>query len=443
MLHGNPAVDIYSGLKLAAGGELGIGVGEEEWGSGEREVLEDFARRTEGLVDLVVSRFGEPPATDDIDSKSRAADNSKSAEGVELPPWEGSGKLPGSADGVAFSGVGAISRASIRDISSWVEWLYTYGENAYGVNDNPLTAHKRKRRRGRSALANGNVRPENLTTKPAAKVHGNSSLATNHVPPSIMFKVNRSLDEATEAVATSKQDTNASASQNGTPKDSETSSYGTETLVKYLTLGYGSVWGPSSRSSSQNPTTTQPVIESRQGDTVNDSHADRADLPDDKKPELKYVEPDPEPSPSEAETFVQARSKTIGHFLIGLKGDLENDRDTDDDEEDPGARTLLRTLNVELPEPKKANDNANGETRGHDSSRPSLFRFDSTDSVNRSVVRSEGNSSSKRYRKLRVIVYMVCPICPVSTMFIHIILMHSRSTNPSSSPSSSSSRHHL
>jgi hypothetical protein len=42
LLHGNPIVDIYNGVKLAAGGELGIGVGEEEWGSGEREVLEDF-----------------------------------------------------------------------------------------------------------------------------------------------------------------------------------------------------------------------------------------------------------------------------------------------------------------------------------------------------------------------------------------------------------------
>lgn len=33
LLHGNPAVDIYNGVKLAAGGELGIGVGEEDWGS--------------------------------------------------------------------------------------------------------------------------------------------------------------------------------------------------------------------------------------------------------------------------------------------------------------------------------------------------------------------------------------------------------------------------
>ena len=52
-------MDIYGGIKLAAGGELGMGVGEEEWGSGEREVLEHFQSRTEGLVDLMVSRFGD------------------------------------------------------------------------------------------------------------------------------------------------------------------------------------------------------------------------------------------------------------------------------------------------------------------------------------------------------------------------------------------------
>ncbi|KAI9779667.1 MAG: hypothetical protein M1835_004642 [Candelina submexicana] len=410
-LHGNPAVDIFSGLKLAAGGELGIGVGEEEWGSGEREVLEDFARRTEGLVDLVVSRFGEPPATDKIDPKSLTPDNLQSTEGIERPQWEGSGNLPGSADGVVFSGVGAISRTTLHDISSWVQWLYTYGEDAYGVSDNPHTAMKRKRRRGRSALAYGKSRvsnPDGSTAKSGVKVHENRSLPPSHIPPSIMSKANKSLDTATEAVSTSKQDVSAYRSQNPALKGSETSAYGTETLVKYLTLGYGSVWGPSSRSSSQNPTTTNRITEPSQGDNVKKPNEVGANHAEDKKPELEHVEPDPEQSPGEEETFVQARSKTVGHFLIGLKGDLEDDRDTNDEEEDSGNRTFLRTLNVELPEPKNST-NGKGENQGSHSTRPSLFRFDSTDSVNRSVIRSEVNTSSKRHRKLRVIVYMHQP----------------------------------
>ncbi|KAG8428119.1 hypothetical protein J3459_006063 [Metarhizium acridum] len=58
MLHGNPARNIFGGINIAASGELGVGVGEEDRGSGEREVLEGLVGRIEGLVDLVVSKFG-------------------------------------------------------------------------------------------------------------------------------------------------------------------------------------------------------------------------------------------------------------------------------------------------------------------------------------------------------------------------------------------------
>lgn len=58
-LHGNPARSVYRGINVAASGELGVGVGEEERGSGEREVLEGLVGRIEGLVDVVVSKFGE------------------------------------------------------------------------------------------------------------------------------------------------------------------------------------------------------------------------------------------------------------------------------------------------------------------------------------------------------------------------------------------------
>ena len=46
-MHGNPATSLYGGIKVAACGELGMGVGEEERGSGEREVLEGFVGRIE------------------------------------------------------------------------------------------------------------------------------------------------------------------------------------------------------------------------------------------------------------------------------------------------------------------------------------------------------------------------------------------------------------
>ncbi|GME53405.1 Vacuolar fusion protein [Neofusicoccum parvum] len=155
LLHGNPAADIYPAVKLAAGGELGMGVGEEEWGSGEREVFEDFTSRTEGMLDMVVSRFGEPHPALQKESK-----NIVPAEDEE--PWMGAGRCPEAADGVIFSGIGAISRSSVRDISSWMQWLYTYGDHAYGVKENP-SSDRRKRRRQRDRIADEQAQPDSDT----------------------------------------------------------------------------------------------------------------------------------------------------------------------------------------------------------------------------------------------------------------------------------------
>ena len=77
MLHGNPATSVFAGIKIAACGELGIGVGEEERGSGEREVLEGFVERTEGLVDLVVSKFGPSDVELDADSPTKEEEASE------------------------------------------------------------------------------------------------------------------------------------------------------------------------------------------------------------------------------------------------------------------------------------------------------------------------------------------------------------------------------
>jgi len=141
LLHGNPAADAFGGLKLAGGGELGFGVGEEEWGSGERDVLEDLVRRTDGLVDMVVSRFGEPAA-------AIASDDSLLPESEALP-WMGRGSQPMASDGVIFSGVGLIGRSSLRNVSLWMRQIYTYGEHAYGVRDNPLREKRKRKWRNR------------------------------------------------------------------------------------------------------------------------------------------------------------------------------------------------------------------------------------------------------------------------------------------------------
>jgi hypothetical protein len=143
MLHGNPARDIFGGINVAASGELGVGVGEEDRGSGEREVLEGLVSRVEGLVDLVVSRFG----PEDIEPES-----SKSSK-TEVEPWLGSGKEPRAEDGAIFLGTGALSRKSLRDVTNWVEDLYTWGEHAYGIIESPTSTRRARGKKSSSKAA--------------------------------------------------------------------------------------------------------------------------------------------------------------------------------------------------------------------------------------------------------------------------------------------------
>lgn len=59
MFYGNFIWVVFGGINVVGFGELGFGVGEEEWGSGEWEVFEGLVGWIEGLVDLVVFKFGE------------------------------------------------------------------------------------------------------------------------------------------------------------------------------------------------------------------------------------------------------------------------------------------------------------------------------------------------------------------------------------------------
>ncbi|KAF2863941.1 hypothetical protein K470DRAFT_209514, partial [Piedraia hortae CBS 480.64] len=129
MLHDNPAAELLGGIKLGGGGELGFGVGEEDMGSAERAVLQDLVHRTEGLIDVVVSRFGEAEAS-----------------GKESLPWLGSGRQPSSADGVVFCGVGAISRIDVGKMSLWIQQIFTDGELAYGIRQDPHRERRKRRR---------------------------------------------------------------------------------------------------------------------------------------------------------------------------------------------------------------------------------------------------------------------------------------------------------
>ena len=360
LLNGNPAVDIYNGLKLAAGGELGIGVGEEEWGSGEREVLEDFIERTEGLVDLIVSRFGDQPPDDN--ARMKAA--SQPVESGLQTTWLGSGSHPRASDGVIFSGVGAITRSSAKSISAWMEWIFRYGESAYGVEDNPHAVPRRKRRK----LSHPELEQDVRQTAPVQESSGDkrttrnssgnppftqpdirSSISYSGIPPPIVTA--RSTTRSKVARKTSK----TSRSRSVSPVSDGDSATGAETLMKYLTLGvYGSSWGiPAKRSRLHRGVTDLQRQHSSSGSR------DRRSLNDLLPRETEFAA---EQSASLRKAF--AREANKGYFLIGLQGDLDEEDMADDDvdgtetwtgsDQQTGSetsewnkRTLLRTLHVQ------------------------------------------------------------------------------------------------
>ncbi|EPS44012.1 hypothetical protein H072_1992 [Dactylellina haptotyla CBS 200.50] len=133
MLNGNPAVDIWNGIKI------GRGVGEEE-----KEVLGGFADRnreeedgSERLIDLVVSRFGKLPGDEKDDKKKKAGFSTR-----------GTGKIPGPDDGCIYRGVGNLKKESVRDLAEWMARWYQYGDSSFDYQT--ARPSRKKARRGKS-----------------------------------------------------------------------------------------------------------------------------------------------------------------------------------------------------------------------------------------------------------------------------------------------------
>lgn len=212
LLHGTPVTDIYRGIKLAAGGELGVGVGEENWGSGEREVLEDFTTRTDGLIDVIVSHFD--------DGKANPKDIKNS--------WLGMGKSTTSSDGVIYSGTGRITRESVATVSKWMQWIYRHGLSTYGVQDNPQALKRQKKRKQVSE-----PQTQGLDAWPT------------EIPPSLILtgaKLSETMSTKVEGqIIKPKSDPEPTATKPGT-----------EILMKYVTFGlYGSGWGLPTKNTDQ------------------------------------------------------------------------------------------------------------------------------------------------------------------------------------------------
>ena len=362
LLHGNPAVDVFNGLKLAAGGELGIGVGEEEWGSGEREVLEGFIERNDGLVDLVVSRFGDAPQINNsADQKSKPTETSTKAQKM-TKEWPGTTQDPKPSDGVIFSGIGAINRSSVRNISSWVEMLFKYGSDAYGIRDNPSSTLRRQRRKVFSIVKGGSnttgeqsqqrsSQPPQYLGEDAPNEQRTRSDIPVGIPPPIVRPARPQAIKTTTSANPRDNDRSREKQERSASEMEDQSASGTETLMKYLTLGvYGSQWGiPLIGSSVQRQNSIQ---ESHEADTREHSAA------------------------ASAEISTKDHEISHGYFMIGLRGDLEQDTlieeeglDTDvstdpdsfNESQSLNNRTMQRTVHVERS-PAKTDSSSRSST---------------------------------------------------------------------------------
>ena len=446
LLHGNPAADVFTGVKLASGGELGFGVGEEAWGSSERDVLEDFVHKTEGMVDMIVSRYGEPATVTPKTSVDPLHEDL---------PWIGSGSDPVATDGVVFTGVGAISRPSIRNISLWMRQIYTHGDQAYGVRDNPLRERRKRIRHkalevdeeeddqqetstaesppvpGEGATQQKTDEPKSDITRsvdptqpsPGARpeagerivpegLSSKESSATPHVAGS----ANQSLDKATEKASTASARANKSS---GTSKPAEVDEGYTmgipDQYMKYLTFGLSTLAKPSVKERPPPPRRTVTPSASTASHPVKSSTTSPAQRPKTKPPkveetQLSHVEPMPDGETLRSRVATQIQQENNGQFIIGLKGSLEEALDNDASSLDDGeTRTVLRTVQIDVVRPKY-------QIGDEETLKQSLQRTDAEASYRS----SSGGTVSKA--RLRVLIYVRRP-------FMYCFLFQDRTTS--------------
>ncbi|KAE8454080.1 hypothetical protein EG329_007858 [Mollisiaceae sp. DMI_Dod_QoI] len=402
LMHGNPAISLYGGIKIAACGELGVGVGEEERGSGEREVLEGFVGRINGLVDVVVSRFGDADPGQETPKAERRQDPLTEPSS----PWLGSGSEPAAEDGAIFLGTGSLSRKSLRDLSHWIEDLYRWGPYAYGVMENPSStrrSQKSKRRHGRKLP----ISPE--TKKKSRNVYELDERDIAERPSSASNDAMTPI--APEPMADSDASVGSLKSRNNRPSfqrgpgsfaSSDSESQKANKFVQYLKFGYGTHWTLGGASLK-----TDDVAESPAEDTENSSAAKDAS-PQHESNDVKL------PADDTTEHTMFPTDDSRGHYLIGLMGDVENENGDPDDlnpeslndtnTEDYNSRVLLRTLTLELEREEDARAEADiSIDLGHSEKEQSSTQTNSEHTG--TTVSSYDSQDRNKTKKLRVVVY--------------------------------------
>jgi hypothetical protein len=430
MLHGNPVVNVYGGIKLAASGELGVGVGEEDRGSGEREVLEGFVGRIEGLVDIVVSKFGDEDP--DPDEGRKLKEGQPPSRKPPRQPWLGTGVEPAPEDGAIFLGVGALSRKSLRDITHWMEDVYSWGSRAYGVKDNPTSTRK-----GRRRTRNSEFVPENPSiTSPA--IDGADTHATVKFRPGVAHANTEERSRTSAESKTTISPTHEMPRPAGRKKSKEKrpplqrgrssqsvlsvhSITGTGgKIANYLKLGYGTHWTLGSSTKSE----TDHV------DKVSKQDGQAPEQPVNVSPKTnELVKASPPTYDGSSDSSLTPNDDSIGHYMIGLMGDVDSDealsREREDaaeegEEKESNYRLLLRTVTVELEREgdARAEIDISIDLGTADGERAHSAKYGGSERTGTSHTSFESQDHNKT-KKLRIVVYVNKP-------FIFIFLFELR-----------------
>lgn len=420
MLHGNPLVNVLGGIKLASSGELGMGVGEEDRGSGEREVLEGFVGRTEGLVDLVVSKFG--GAEPDTEEEKKLKECHSQPGTIPRQPWLGTGAEPTSEDGAVFLGVGALSRKSLRDITHWMEDLYSWGSRAYGVRDNPTATRKSRKKTNKEKLKTakqasssrgheGSLPQATLQLRPGVD---RKSTEEHPVSPTESQSTVTPTQEVTDPHSKRRPKEKRPSLQRGRSSQSSIRSVSNTggKIFNYLKLGYGTHWSLSGNTNK-----------------VSGDHGSKTIKQDDQLPTQLAHSPTQEPIPTKkteptyddgSDSSPITYDDSAGHYLIGLIGDIENDeteiREPDDitidDCGDKGSnyRILLRTVTVELEREGDARPEADIsiDLGTADNERSHSSKHGGSEHTGTSHTSFESQDRNKA-KKLRIVVYVNKP----------------------------------
>ncbi|KAI5813386.1 hypothetical protein BZA77DRAFT_321377 [Pyronema omphalodes] len=179
VIGGSPVVDVLSegAIKMAGA------VPGKELEDKEREWLRNWAEteKKRGLVDIVVSRFGEAEQHEQAQDDKRASgswfwgkaeekETKKKKEEDGLPPL----LLP--SDGCVFAGIGNLDT---REVANYLQEQYEKGDETYVVTANGIRRRKRKKKLeeqpSRPSISSGDSTPTHRRSTSTIRQHSRTS----------------------------------------------------------------------------------------------------------------------------------------------------------------------------------------------------------------------------------------------------------------------------